>query len=193
MQPEVVRKLLKNVELTWIHLRVTVALNVTSDEQAFAEMEKSCVKVASAILAGSEGQKDRVTEYMQDVCSIDDDKGLCAGFASGIEAAMTDDSEYNRDELKLSHFCQKFWEKTVTAAAQAEAKEQAEKAEKERLAKEEAEKKAAAEMAAAEDAEKKAEAEEAAKKTAEDKVAAEEAAQAKAYEASEEAAKASEE
>merc|ERR1719160_1298715 len=179
MQPEVVRKLLKNVELTWIHLRVTVALNVTSDEQAFAEMEKSCVKVASAILAGSEGQKDRVTEYMQDVCSIDDDKGLCAGFASGIEAAMTDDSEYNRDELKLSHFCQKFWEKTVTAAAQAEAKEQAEKAEKERLAKEEAEKKAAAEMAAAEEAAKKAA--EAAKKTAEDKVAAEEAAQAKAY------------
>merc|ERR1719161_3025558 len=69
-------------------------------------------------------------EYMQDVCT--DDKGLCNGFASGIESVMTDDSEFNRDELHLSQFCRKFWDGVVTGAAQAEAKEEAEKAEEQR-------------------------------------------------------------
>jgi len=159
MQPEVVRKLLNNVQLKWIHTRAMVLSNATSDSDGFSEMEKSCVKVSSSIVAGSEGDKDRVNEYMKDVCnanSVHNDRDLCSSFAAGVEAVMTDDSEYNRDELKMSQFCRKLWDKAVTSAAQAEAKERAEKAEEERKEREEAEKKAAAER---EEAEKKAAAE----------------------------------
>jgi len=187
MQPEVVRKLLNSVEDKWVHTRAMVLSNATDDTEAFSDMEKSCVKVSSAIVAGSEGQKDRVSEYMQDVCTADgahDEKGLCAGFASGIQAVMTDDPEFNRDGLQMSQFCKKFWEKDVTNAAQAEAKKRADEAEKERKEQEEAAKKAAAEEAAA----KKAAAEEAAaQEKARLKAEAEQAAKEK--EAAEEAAR----
>lgn len=182
MQPEVVRKLLNNVQLKWIHTRAMVLSNATSDSDGFSEMEKSCVKVSSSIVAGSEGDKDRVNEYMKDVCnanSVHNDRDLCSSFAAGVEAVMTDDSEYNRDELKMSQFCRKLWDKAVTSAAQAEAKERAEKAEEERREREEAEKKAAAER---EEAEKKA-AEEAAKEKAAAEQAMQDAAKVKAYEA----------
>merc|ERR1719420_1756411 len=85
MQPEVVRKLLSEVEQKWIHSRALVLSNTTDNEEAFAEMEKACIKVSSAVVAGAEGNKDRVAEYMQDVCAADgghDEKGLCAGFGS---------------------------------------------------------------------------------------------------------------
>merc|ERR1719235_1876937 len=182
MQPEVVRKLLNNVQLKWIHTRAMVLSNATSDSDGFSEMEKSCVKVSSSIVAGSEGDKDRVNEYMKDVCnanSVHNDRDLCSSFAAGVEAVMTDDSEYNRDELKMSQFCRKLWDNAVTSAAQAEAKERAEKAEEERKEREEAEKKAAAER---EEAEKKA-AEEAAKEKAAAEQAMQDAAKVKAYEA----------
>lgn len=187
MRPDVVRKLLSSVEQKWIHTRAMVMSNITDMEEAYVEMEKSCIKVSTAVIAGSEGQKDRVSEYMQDVCSADsahDQFDLCTGFASGIGAVMTDDSEYNRDSLQLSQFCRKFWDSAVTNAAQAEAKQRAEEAEKERIAKEEAEKKEREEK---EREEKEAQKEAAAKAAQE----AEEAAKVKASEAAE-AAKAAE-
>jgi len=194
MRPDVVRKLLSGVEQKWIHTRAMVLSNATDMDEAYAEMEKSCVKVSASIVEGSEGQKDRVSEYMQDVCASDgahDQHDLCLGFASGIEAEMTDDSEFNRDGLHLSQFCRKFWETAVTNEAQAQAKQLAEEEEQKRKEQEEAEKKAAEEAAkkAAEEAEK----ERKEKEEAEKKAAAEaaEAAKVKAYEA-EEAAKAAE-
>jgi len=201
MRPDVVRKLLSSVEQKWIHTRAMVLSNATDMEEGYAEMEESCVKVSASIVEGSEGQKDRVSEYMQDVCVADgahDQHDLCLPFASGIEAEMTDDSEYNRDGLTLSKFCRKFWETAVTNAAQEEAKQRAEEEERQRKEQEEAEKKAAEEAAkqAAEEAKQAAEEadrerkekEEAEKKAAEE---AAEAAKVKAYEA-EEAAKAAE-
>merc|ERR1719235_382555 len=92
MRPDVVRKLLSNVEQKWIHTRAMVLSNVTNDDDAFQEMQTSCGKISTAIVAGSEGQRDRVIEYMQDVCT--DGTGLCSSFASGIAAMMTDDSEF---------------------------------------------------------------------------------------------------
>eukprot|EP00746_Dinoflagellata_sp_MGD_P160936 gnl/MRDRNA2_/MRDRNA2_87905_c0_seq1.p1 gnl/MRDRNA2_/MRDRNA2_87905_c0~~gnl/MRDRNA2_/MRDRNA2_87905_c0_seq1.p1 ORF type:complete len:324 (+),score=104.82 gnl/MRDRNA2_/MRDRNA2_87905_c0_seq1:76-1047(+) len=167
MRPEVVRKLLSTVEKEWIHSRAMVLSNVTDNDEAFSEMEKSCVKVSGAIIAGSEGQKDRVTEYMQDVCAADgahDSYSLCSSFASGVEAEMTDDSEYNRDELRLSKFCRKFWDSAVANVALSEAKQQAEEqAEQERKEKEEAERRAAAEAAQKAEEEARAKAEEEAK------------------------------
>jgi len=192
MRPDVVRKLLSNVEQKWIHTRAMVLSNVTDMEEAYTEMEKSCIKVSSAIIQGSEGQKDRVNEYMQDVCTIDsahEQYNLCSGFASGIGAAMTDDSEYNRDSLQLSGFCRKFWDTAVTNAAQAEAKQRAEEEEKERVAKEEAEKKAEKEAAALA-AEKEAQEKKELQREHAEKEEAEKKAAAKAAEEAEEAAKA---
>jgi len=206
MQPEVVSKLLTDVENKWTQARVMVLRNVTDEATSYTSMEASCLKVSTAVVAGSEGDKDRVVEYMQDVCAASPAKDaptatMCTDFASGVELVMTDDEAWNRESLDLKPFCKKFWDHTVSAAAQAvkqrlddeEAKKEAEE-----KANEEAEKKAKEE---AEEAEKKKEEEEAAKKAAHDKAAeeaaaakkaaddaaaAEEAARVKAYEAQQE-------
>lgn len=210
MQPEVVSKLLSDVEKKWTQSRVMVLRNVTDDATSYSSMEISCLKVSSAVVVGSEGEKDRVVEYMQDVCGAAPAKDaptatMCTDFASGLELVMTDDEGWNRESLDLKPFCKKFWDNTVAAAAQAakqrldeeEAKKEAEekkRAEEEEKMKEEEAKKAteeeaarkAAEEAAEEEAAKKAAAEQAAKEAADKqaaKEAADEAARVKAYEA----------
>merc|ERR1719281_552660 len=100
-----------------------VLRNVTDEDTSYATMEASCLKVSSAVVAGSEGDKDRVVEYMQDVCAASPAKDaptatMCTDFASGIEKVMTDDESWNRDSLDLKPFCKKFWVNTVSAAAQ---------------------------------------------------------------------------
>lgn len=183
MQPEVVSKLLIDVEKKWTQARVMVLRNVTDEATSYTSMEASCLKVSAAVVAGSDGEKDRVVEYMQDVCAAAPAKDaptptMCTDFASGVELVMTDDEAWNRESLDLKPFCKKFWDKTVSAAAQAvkqrlddeEAKKEAEE-----KAREEEEQKKKEEEA------KRAEEEAAAKKAAEDK-AAQEAARVKAYE-----------
>merc|ERR1719379_1391556 len=183
MQPEVVSKLLSDVEKKWTQSRVMVLRNVTDEDTSYATMEASCLKVSSAVVAGSEGEKDRVVEYMQDVCAASPSKDaptatMCTDFASGIEKVMTDDEGWNRDSLDLKPFCKKFWANTVSSAAQVvkqqldeeEAKKEAEekKREEEEQKKREEEAKHAEEQAAA--AKKAAEeqaAQEAARKEAE--------------------------
>lgn len=150
MQPEVVAKLLTQVEARWKESRVASLRNQTDESEALAEMTKSCTKVAKAVIDGSEGDKNRVVEYMADVCSIGTngaDKRGCESFAAGIESTMTYDVEVNRDSLDLSKFCLAYWQTTVTVDAKAEAqklneedatraKEEAERAEAERKEKE---------------------------------------------------------
>merc|ERR1719379_2352168 len=144
MQPEVVSKLLSDVEKKWTQSRVMVLRNVTDEDTSYASMEASCLKVSSAVVAGSEGEKDRVVEYMQDVCAATNAKDaptptMCTDFASGIEKVMTDDEGWNRDSLDLKPFCKKFWDNTIAAAAQAvkqrldeeEAKKEAEEKQRE--------------------------------------------------------------
>merc|ERR1719453_3065741 len=121
--------------------------NQTDESEALAEMTKSCTKVAKAVIDGSEGDKNRVVEYMADVCSKGEDNRGCESFAAGIESTMTYDVEVNRDNLDLNKFCLAYWQTTVTVDAKAEAqrlntedaarrKEETERAEAERKEKE---------------------------------------------------------
>eukprot|EP00746_Dinoflagellata_sp_MGD_P161603 gnl/MRDRNA2_/MRDRNA2_88810_c0_seq1.p1 gnl/MRDRNA2_/MRDRNA2_88810_c0~~gnl/MRDRNA2_/MRDRNA2_88810_c0_seq1.p1 ORF type:complete len:286 (+),score=125.37 gnl/MRDRNA2_/MRDRNA2_88810_c0_seq1:92-949(+) len=183
MQPEVVSKLLSDVEKKWTQSRVMVLRNVTDEDTSYASMEASCLKVSSAVVAGSEGDKDRVVEYMQDVCAASPAKDaptatMCTDFASGIEKVMTDDESWNRDSLDLKPFCKKFWSNTVSAAAQVvkqkldeeEAKKEEEekkREEEEKQKKEEEAKRAEEEAAAAKKAAEEQAAAEAARKEAE--------------------------
>merc|ERR1719272_2246489 len=130
-------------------------------------MTKSCSKVAKAVIDGSEGDKDKVVEYMVDVCSKGENKKGCESFVAGIENVMTNDLETNRDNLDLKKFCVAYWHTTVSTEAETEAKklneeeaarakEDAERAEQERKAQEAeaaAKKEASVETQAAQDLE----------------------------------------
>merc|ERR1719191_2710855 len=89
-----------------------VLRNVTDEATSYPSMEASCLKVSSAVVAGSEGDKDRVVEYMQDVCATPAKDAptttMCTDFAAGVEKIMTDDEAWNRESLGLKPFCKKF-------------------------------------------------------------------------------------
>lgn len=175
MQPEVVAHLLSEVEKRWEESRVASLRKQMDEGTALEEMTKSCSKVSKAIIEGSDGDKDKVVEYMHDVCSsLSDETKSCDGFAASIEGFMTNDAEQNRDRLDLPKFCQQYWSSDVTKAASVEVK---------RLDAEDAER-------AKEAAEKKKREEEAAKaKEAEEAKKAEESAEAQEAQDLEEAKK----
>merc|ERR1719487_2537229 len=159
---------------------VSVLRNTTQESQAYGDMEKSCFKVSKSIIAGSDGDEDRVADYMKEVCSEpSSSSAMCNEFASGIDTAMIGDANFNREKLNLNKFCQSFWNGKVQTAAQ-EKKAQLDSEEKAMAEKKAQEEKEAAEKKAAEDkaaAEKKAADEKAAaeKKAAEEAQAAEDA------------------
>jgi colicin import membrane protein len=143
MHPEAVNKLLHAVELRWEESRSLVLENKTDASDAENEMLHSCKKVARAIIDGSEGDKDKVVEYMQDVCTVntaagEEDKSKCMAFSSAIEKSMADDARFNRDELDLAKLCQSYWAGPVTAAAEVQAR--TDEADAAKKAQEEAEK-----------------------------------------------------
>jgi len=147
MHPAQVGKLLNTVELKWEEARVSSLRNITDEKAGLEDMVKSCSKVAKAIIAGSDGDKDKVVEYMQDVCSsynepVDQmETRKCQLFSTGVEGAMSDDAQVNRDNLELSKFCTAFWPGPVTIAAKVAAKkadeEEATRAQQEAKAEEE--------------------------------------------------------
>jgi len=191
MRPEVVSKLLSEVTDQWVMDFVNVMTNKTGEPYAYSKMEKSCLTVTKSIVDGSDGDEDRVSEYMQDVCSRSS-SNMCAGFAKSIDVAMIGDSNFNRNSLKLANFCKGFWTTDVQGAANKK-KEQMDADEKAAAEKKAADEKAAAEKKEADEkaaAEKKAAdekaAEEAAAKAAADKKAADEQAAADAAKASDE-------
>jgi hypothetical protein len=116
MHPEQVGKLLQTVELKWEEARASALRNLTDENVGLEDMVKSCSKVGMAIIGGSDGDKDKVVEYMNDVCAASE-SDQCKPFASGIEGTMTDDAGFNRNELQLAGFCQSFWSGPVTNAA----------------------------------------------------------------------------
>merc|ERR1719316_805359 len=121
MHPEVVGQLLSQVGKRWEEGCVSSLRNQTDAAVALGEMSKSCAKVAKAIVDGSDGDKDRVVEYMSDVCSANKDseeeKVQCNKFSSQITSFMKDDAEVNRNDLDYPKFCQKYWSSDVTSAA----------------------------------------------------------------------------
>merc|ERR1719156_223443 len=185
MRPEVVSKLLGEVTDQWVMDFVSVMTNASDQATAYSNMEKSCLTVTKSIIAGSDGDEDRVAEYMQEVCSRSSSK-MCTSFAKGMDDAMIGDANFNRNNLKVASFCKTFWNTDVQTAAN-EKKVQIEADEKAAAEKKAAEEKAAAEQKEAEEkaaAEKKAADEkaaaEAAEKAAADKKAADEKAAAEA-------------
>merc|ERR1712096_250469 len=141
MEPELVANLLVEVERSWVEDAVK--------NGGIDSMRDSCVKVASAIIQGSDGDRDRVGDYMDVVCgekSIQSwEKQMCLNFSQKITDFMRSDVEYNRDYLNVAKFCTSFYE-VVEGTAEVE--------EKRRI-----QAKAAAEAAAIESAKKKKEAE----------------------------------
>jgi len=193
MRPEVVSKLLSEVTDKWVMDFVSVKTNASDQATAYSNMEKSCLTVTKSIIAGSDGDEDRVAEYMQEVCSRSSSK-MCTSFAKGMDDAMIGDANFNRNNLKVTNFCKAYWNSDVQTAAN-EKKVQMEADEKAAAEKKAAEEKAAAEQKEAEEkaaAEKKAADEkaaaEAAEKAAADKKAADEKAAADKKAAEEKAA-----
>lgn len=155
MQPDVVAHLLTEVEKRWEEGRVASLRQQVDESTALAEMSKSCAKVTKAIIDGSDGDKDKVVEYMHDVCSSPTtDSKNCDGFAASIEGFMSNDAEVNRNDLDLPKFCQGYWADAVTKAAAVEVKnleaEDAARAAKEEEKKKQEEEEAKAKAAEAE-------------------------------------------
>lgn len=134
----------------------------------------SCATVVGAMVQGSSGQRGVVKEYMLAVCNAgplkDWKQERCQLIATEVDAAMSDDSYSNRENLNLTTACGKCWSRYTEAAGARYKKEKAEREAEEKVRAEE-EAKAAAE-----------------RRKAEEKEAAEAAAEAKRQEA--EAAKA---
>lgn len=125
MRPEVVSTLLSSVEAKWVQEAVNVLMNQTTQPIAFAAMETSCVKVSSAVVQGSEGDRLRVIEYMKTVCNEPNAKSnveMCSEFANAIQEFMIGDNVYNREQLDMHDFCHKFWNTYVMSSGQVQEK-----------------------------------------------------------------------
>jgi len=196
MQPEVVANLLAKVEHEWEALAKSDLNNKTKMGVSLASMQSSCSKVAKAIISSSEGEKDRVTTYLGEVCdrASSDSASMCQNFASTLEAHLDADEFDNRESLDIpARFCADFYngpvkkQAAVIIAAEKIAAEKAKKAAEEKAkadaeaakAKAEAEAKAAKAKAEAEAKAAKAKAE-AEAKAAKAKAEAEAEAKAKA-------------
>lgn len=156
MHPDAVGRLLSQVGKRWEEERVSALRNQTTESVALSEMTKSCEKVVKAIVDGSDGDKDRVVEYMDDVCQSSskaaaDEREKCEKFSAGIDKFLSDDAELNRNGLKFAKFCEDYWTTTVTVLAKVEAhrldeadavraKEEAERQEQEQKEREQREK-----------------------------------------------------
>lgn len=125
MRPEVVSSLLSSVEAKWTQEAVNVLSTQTAESVAFAAMETSCVKVSSAVVQGSEGDRLRVIEYMKTVCNEPNAKSnieMCGNFANAMQEFMIGDNVYNREQLDMHDFCHKFWSTYVMPAGKAQKK-----------------------------------------------------------------------
>lgn len=141
MHPRAVSQLLSKVERSWEDQALTALAGTKSDASALSEVQESCQKITKSIVDGASGSKDKVIDYMKDVCNEDEDQhdvSICGEFSKAVESFMSDDEFQNRQELNYEEFCTGFYESTVVAQAKATAA--AEKAKAEAAAKADAEK-----------------------------------------------------
>merc|ERR1719191_1643605 len=97
LQPEVVAHLLSEVEDEWVNDALKVIEN-EGDSGEYEKMRKSCTKVSSSVVSASDGEKDRVTEYMSDVCAAMPNKdSLCVALGNRLTSFMSPDASMNRD------------------------------------------------------------------------------------------------
>lgn len=208
MRPDVVAKTLAKVEDEWnlqVASFVECNTSATTAEEASEctlaphAFQHSCSKVVTAMVAGSDGSKADVSEYMTTVCSEDAQvsegwrKERCQALSKAIAAGMSDDAYNNRESFDSNKLCAKFWTKFMTEENTRVQKEEAVKAAEEKKQEEErvaAEKKAEEEAAAEEKKRAEEAAAEEAKKREEELKAAKEAKEAEAKALAEKNAKA---
>lgn len=127
MQPDVVAHTLLNVEGQW---RTQAAQTARNNASASAAFQKSCATVIDAIVQGSNGDKKRVNEYMNIVCSRSELQGWhqqrCEDLATAVESAMVFDQGGNREHVNVSHVCTGFWSRFVVEEREVAAKERSE-------------------------------------------------------------------
>lgn len=166
MHPEVVAKTLSKVEIEW-KLEATKFIRCEAssskahsakDCQAFARsFNKSCAKVVSAIVQGSNGDKGVTREYMVNVCGQSiltlPRQDMCTLLARDLTRHMSASTYENRINFKAGDACDAFWSHYVAdqrvahqseldaiKAAELDAKKAAEAAKQKRLVRSEVEK-----------------------------------------------------
>lgn len=178
LQPDVVAHTLLSVEDQWLAQAAESARsNSTVSSGAF---QKSCSTVVTAIVQASSGDRKRVKEYMDTVCSQTQLQGWhqnrCQDLAVAVAGAMVYDQGGNREYVSSASVCTNFWshfiveEKTRAEQERVDAADHAKDEESKRL---QAEQEAAAIAA---DEKRRQETEDAEKKKEEAKQQAEEAA-----------------
>lgn len=167
MRPDVVANTLMSVEEEWrAQAAIFSQCNSTGSDGAGIvhcqdapnSFGKSCGTVVSAIVQGSDGDRNVAKEYMSDVCSQASVTGWhkqhCLSLAQAVSTLMSADSYSNRNGFDSTKVCTGFWADFV--------QEEQKRLEEERLEREAAEKKAAEEEKIAKEAAEKRAQEEAA-------------------------------
>lgn len=165
LQPETVARTLAQVEDDWKTQAATFtecnahseAMACRSTQQSFG---KSCTTVVNAIVRGSSGDQDRISQYMDEVCAQKSlaawHRGRCVDLQRAINGALRFTAYANREHFQSANLCENFWHSFVAAEQQRAEEERAArvKAQKEMLLRANARKKAAAEEKAKEEARK---------------------------------------
>jgi hypothetical protein len=198
MRPEVVARTLQKVEEEWksqaavfVECNASVANSKSDCGEAPASFTKSCARVVSAIVQGSNGNRQNAKEYLNNVCGqnvlVGWQKLRCTEFALAIVShGMVADDYANREHLRADAICSGYWSQFVVAEQKREAEEEIERAQEvQRKAKEVEEAKKKDEEKAKIEAQKHAEEEAKRKKELQEREAAE--AKANAAEAAAEA------
>lgn len=183
LRPDVAAHLLVNVEDEW-QSQATVFAECNSTQtdcgNAPVSFTKSCGTVVGAVVKASSGSKDAVVEYMNVVCQQAELKGWrqdrCGELASTVANALSADNYQNRENFQTETLCNTYWSSFATREKERVAKERAERQvqeAKEAAVRAEEAKKAAAE---AEQLQKEQERKEAQEKAEEAKQKADEAA-----------------
>lgn len=128
LQPEIAAQSLVGVADKWKEqAALFVDCNASSSdntEQTLVEcegapkaFEKSCETLVRAVLQGSSGKRDVVSEYLDDVCGQSVLAGWrgekCLELASAIGASMTANAYQNRMVLNAASPCQSVWSQFV--------------------------------------------------------------------------------
>lgn len=125
MRPDLVMQLLSDVEHKWVDGATQATRGNMDVMVALHRMQESCVKVSNSVVAGSDGDRRRVREYMNEVCErakSPNDGEMCKSYSTALVTAMNGDEEYNREELDMAKFCAGFYQKTIQGYAAGEAK-----------------------------------------------------------------------
>jgi hypothetical protein len=113
LDPASVAQLLVETQQQWLDAEVEAVRSgkgAAAREESKKENTASCEDVTRSIMQASNGDKERVSLYGKDVCSSSTGKGSsasCEHFFAGILEIMTDDAEFNREEVDAAKFCGK--------------------------------------------------------------------------------------